>query len=69
MIFVDRDSVDEQGIRIRPSDDWFASASEATDDAIAEGGDHEVDDAIYADAEVRMALKKLFNNKCVYCEW
>ena len=69
MIFVDRNAVDENGEEIRSNDDWFDTAAERTADAIAEGDAHQVDDGVYAHAEVRKSLEKLFFDKCAYCEW
>lgn len=66
MIFVDRNRV-ENGNVIKPSDDWFNDAVVQTEIAIDEGPDHEVTD-LYKDQEVKMALEKLFYDKCAYCE-
>lgn len=66
MIFVDRNRV-ENGNMIKPSDDWFNDAVVQTEIAIDEGPDHEVTD-LYKDQEVKMALEKLFYDKCAYCE-
>ena len=66
MIYVNRYR-EENGEVIKPSDDWFDKASQLTQTAIAEGKDHEVTDH-YKHAEVKMALEKLFYDKCAYCE-
>lgn len=67
MIRVERDQLDNNGNPIRPSKSWFRRASEATEKAIAEGGEHKVS-ALYRDDEVRKALERLFRRKCAYCE-
>lgn len=69
MIYIDRDSVDENGVPKRPNDTWFDDAAVATERAIQEQHQHEVDEAVYKHPQVRMALEKLFNGKCAYCEW
>ena len=67
MIRVERNQVDEAGQPIRPNDDWFTTAAEKTVEAEAEQGDHEVTDH-YKDVQIKIALEKLFNFKCAYCE-
>lgn len=69
MIHVVRESVDENGVPIRPDDDWFKQSASATKQAIQDGAGHEVVEAVYKHPEVRMALEKLFHDKCAYCEW
>ena len=69
MIFVFRKSVDTSGKIIRPSKGWFQLSKNATALALVEKETHEADDTIYAHTEVRMALEKLFKDKCAYCEW
>ena len=68
MIYIDRDSFDENGLAIRPNDDWFNDAAIATEQAIEDGRRHEVTD-LYKHPQVRMALERLFHDKCAYCEW
>lgn len=68
VIRIERDRRDEQGHPIRPSSDWFRRALKATNRAISEGAAHVADSKIYAAAEVRAALEKLFSDKCAYCE-
>lgn len=68
MINVQRDATDEAGEAIKPNDAWFQRAADATATAIAAEGAHEADSAIYAHAEVRTALERLFHDKCAYCE-
>lgn len=71
MIFIARDRLDEKSKPIKPSDGWFKSAEDKTNDAIAKkvkGEDYEIDDAVYGHIEVRKALEKLFHGKCAYCE-
>lgn len=68
MIFIERDQTDEQGRPVRPSDEWFANASAATQLALEEGENHDAAASIYAVDEVRAALEKLFADKCAYCE-
>ena len=67
MIFVDRERK-KNGLMIRPADDWFRKAAEATKRALEEKGDHEPDDDVYGADEVRAALEGLFHGKCAYCE-
>ncbi len=66
MIWVDRYR-EEDGKVIKPSDNWFERAKRQTDKAVEEGANHNVTDS-YKDAEVKMALEKLFYDKCAYCE-
>lgn len=68
MIHVQRDQTDEVGRPVKPSDAWFQRAAVATQTAIEQGHTHEVERTIYADDEVRMALERLFHDKCAYCE-
>ncbi len=68
MIYVERDQTDANGVNIRPNDAWFELAAHATATAIEEKGEHKADKAIYAHAEVRKALERLFYDKCAYCE-
>lgn len=66
MIRVERFRV-ENGKVIKPSDTWFRRAGDKTDTAIEEGESHEVTN-LYKDTQVKMALEKLFHDKCAYCE-
>lgn len=66
MIYVDRNR-QEAGQVIRPSDTWFENSVERTQTAIEEGAEHEVTE-LYKHAQVKMALEKLFHDKCAYCE-
>lgn len=68
MISVARHRLDERGVPIRPSDDWFELARAAELRALGELEAHLIDDAVYRHAKVRMALEKLFHDKCAYCE-
>jgi len=69
LIFVDRYRKDENNKEIRPSDDWFSDANDATEVAKIEKDNHEFDRKIFADENrVRPALEKLFIDKCAYCE-
>ena len=68
MIHVDRNQADETGTTILPSQTWFQRASEATSTALEEKEEHDADRDIYADDEVKMALERLFHDKCAYCE-
>lgn len=52
---------------IKPSKAWFKKADKKTDNAIEEGPAHQVTD-LYRDTQVKMALEKLFHDKCAYCE-
>lgn len=69
MIYIDREATDENGTPIRPNNAWFDSAAIATEAAIREKDQHEVDTTIYRHSEVRIALERLFHDKCAYCEW
>ena len=69
MIFIERNQTDEDGNPIRPNTDWFGNAADTTADAIAEAENHEVNEGFYKAPTVRVALEKLFNDKCAYCEW
>lgn len=68
MIFIDRGRLDEQGQPIRPDQGWFTLAAAAREDALREGGDHEVRGDIYSHDQVKAALEALFHDKCAYCE-
>lgn len=68
MIHISRNSQDENGIPIKPDQNWFLKANIATQQAILEAGNHVAVDNIYGDANVRAALEKLFHDKCAYCE-
>lgn len=68
MIYVQRDSTDEAGKIIKPSDAWFQLAASATATAIKEKGSHKANGATYAHIEVKKALERLFHDKCAYCE-
>ena len=64
MIYIDRESTDESGRPIRPNDIWFKRAAVATEKAIEEQDEHEVEEALYKRPEVRAALEELFHDKC-----
>jgi uncharacterized protein (TIGR02646 family) len=68
MIRVPRERADEAGVLIRPDQVWFELASESRARALAEGVAHAVSAAVYGHPQVRMALEKLFHDKCAYCE-
>jgi uncharacterized protein (TIGR02646 family) len=68
MIHINRNRTDEQGKVIQPHADWFQAAQVATETAKQERNDHKADRAIYAHDQARMALEKLFHEKCAYCE-
>lgn len=68
MIKIDRNRKDENGNPIRPNDEWFEKAREATIVAIQEKDKHEADASIYGHPQIRTALEKLFHDKCAYCE-
>lgn len=68
MIRVSRYSKDENGNLIKPSDDWKKKAKNEMKNAIKEKKSHKVNSNIYAHREVRIALEKLFKDKCAYCE-
>ena len=69
MIHVDRNQ-QEAGQVIKPAASWFDEAAARTATAItaiAAGTGYQVTE-LYKDAEVKMALEKLFHDKCAYCE-
>jgi len=66
MIRVDRYRT-SKGKVIKPSDSWFELAGNKTETAIEEGEAHNVTN-LYKDTQVKMALEKLFHDKCAYCE-
>jgi len=66
MIFVDRNQP-EDGVVARPNAEWFAKAIKQTTQAKQDGSSHVVTN-LYKHVEVKKALKKLFRNKCAYCE-
>ncbi|MCP4369397.1 MAG: TIGR02646 family protein [Deltaproteobacteria bacterium] len=68
MIKINRNRKDENGNPIRPNDEWFEKARDETDIAIREQGNHKAKATIYGHPQVRMALEKLFYDKCAYCE-
>ncbi len=68
MIRIRRNRTDENGNPVSPSQEWFDMARESTALAITEKGEHESGEAIYRHIQVRIALKKLFHEKCAYCE-
>lgn len=67
MIYINHNRNDENGIPIRPDEEWFESSKVATELAISEGENHSANGTIYAHTQVRAALEKLFNGKCAYC--
>jgi hypothetical protein len=69
MIHIDRESFDQDGVPIKPSDAWFELAATATATAIVEREEHVFDEDLYKHPEVRKALEQLFHDKCAYCEW
>ena len=66
MIWVERCRV-ENGRVIKPSKSWFQRAEKKTSQAIEEGPAHKVT-GLYKDTRVKIALEKLFHDKCAYCE-
>ncbi len=81
LILVERERTDQDGRPIRPDDDWFDKARKTTaeikreaEHCLAESPgslttfDFESNREIYADSKVQIALKKLFYEKCAYCE-
>lgn len=73
MIRVERNQKDAAGRPVRPDVSWFVLAGKKTAQAIQDVGNpptgkHEADKAVYGHSQVRMALTKLFNDKCAYCE-
>lgn len=68
MIYIRRHREDENGSLIEPPQEWFESAQTATEIAIREKRNHDVDEDIYGHVHVRAALEKLFHDKCAYCE-
>ena len=67
MIWIERHRHDEEGHPIRPDAQWSAEAEAQTKIAENEGGAHKVTN-LYKDEQVKIALEKLFNDKCAYCE-
>lgn len=67
MIRIERDRLDG-GRPIQPDEAWFAKARAKRQKAEEEAADHEPDDGVYADSRVKVALEKLFHDKCAYCE-
>lgn len=57
----------ENGEVIKPSKEWFKKAEEKTGKAVEEKSAHQVTD-LYRDIQVKIALEKLFYDKCAYCE-
>ncbi len=84
MIQVDRDRDDARGRPIRPDDAWFKKALAATDEVKASAQEllsadepaeppladlqFKADRGVYADTQVKIALKEMFHQKCAYCE-
>lgn len=68
MIQIDRGRADEAGAPIQPDGDWFDDAREATDKALLEREEHQVDRGVYRHQKACAALEKLFHDKCAYCE-
>lgn len=69
MIRIKRKQEDDKGQLIQPDARWFRDAKAATDLAIKEGPKkHKVNESLYRRPTVQRALRKLFHNKCVYCE-
>lgn len=64
MIYIDRNRVNGQGERIRPGDQWFEDARQAS----AQLGPTSKFTDLYRHAEVLRALRSLFHNKCAFCE-
>jgi len=67
LISISRYQTDETGTIIQPSRKWFKDAKKATEKALSEGSSHEVDESVTNHDQVRMALERLFNDKCAYC--
>lgn len=68
MIRISRNRTDENGDTINPGREWFKMAREATILAMSEKGEHKPGETIYRHIHVRIALEKLFYEKCAYCE-
>lgn len=68
MIFIERNRIDSFGNPIKPNEDWFEKAKEATDLALIEKENHNPLSYIYQHLQVKIALEKLFEYKCAYCE-
>lgn len=68
MIPVQRNQTDKVGAVIKPNDAWFRLAADRTARANEERETHVADRTVYAHAEVRRALERLFLDKCAYCE-
>lgn len=66
MIFVDRQGT-INNLSIEPDQAWYQTAGQLTARAIQEGTAHVVTDH-YRHDQVKMALEKLFHDKCAYCE-
>jgi uncharacterized protein (TIGR02646 family) len=67
MIHVARVQNDETGKQIEPKASWRTAAATKTNEAIADGPSHTVT-SLYKDNRVRVALERLFVDKCAYCE-
>jgi uncharacterized protein (TIGR02646 family) len=67
VIQVNRTQNDSQGNPIVPQGTWPTRADAKTLEAIADGAGHLVTD-LYKENDLRVALEKLFHNKCAYCE-
>jgi uncharacterized protein (TIGR02646 family) len=66
MIHVDRRRKEKNKI-IKPADSWLKAARKKTEEAIKDGSGHDISN-LYRDQRVKIALEKLFYDKCAYCE-
>ncbi len=67
MIRIERRRDDELGQPIEPDAQWFAEAEPQTLVAKSEGAAHQAT-KLYRETPVKVALEKLFYDKCAYCE-
>lgn len=68
MIHVKRQQTTETGRQIQPSEAWLKSAAKKTVQVEEDFPQHRIEEGIYSRQTVRRALRRLFNDKCAYCE-
>lgn len=69
VIRLQRNRDDDNGNTIKPNDAWFKLSSVETKIALKEKNKHIFSEACYKAPQVRIALEKLFHQKCAYCEF
>ena len=70
MIIVDRNRRDGNGNTIKPNDRWYTLSNTARTtiiDEVVNGNPPSINESIYNNSDLRVALEELFEFKCAYC--